>query len=295
MYVEGTKAMQTVQGYASVEEFDFWERWYDRYQHNELSLADLHFIGERLYGDPHACAIYGYSPDQAYACGIRMAGRTAIEYCLDAPAQAIAAGLQRYLQLRGMGGLVAVVDLFAGAGNLLYHVANTLRADYGFGIEADPLVARLTAHNLAIVASPWQVRCGSWEGFDPSSVTDAIETLVVIVDPPWGRGHTSQGLDLRATEPPVPDILATLIPRLRHRTVWVIKIYEHTIPASLVAITEQLTDHQYGTLSCMAPGTNVGYLLGTTAGALPALRSASTRPPDHQLEPHMFSGTPVLT
>ncbi len=269
--------MQTSQGYASVEAFDFWERWYDQHQHDELSLADLHFVGERLFHDRHACAIYGYPPDHAHARGIRLAGRTAIEYCLDAPAQAIAGDLQRYLHQHGMAGPIAVVDLFAGAGNLLYHIARTLGADYGVGIDADPLVARLTAQNLAIIGSPWQVRCGSWHEFDPSSVTEAIETLVVIVDPPWGRGHTIQGLDLRATEPPVPDILAALVLRLHHPTIWVIKTYEQTVPASLVAITEQLRDHQYRTLSCTAPGTNVGYLLGTTAGAIAALERGNRK------------------
>lgn len=262
--------MHVAQGYTSSEEFDFWERWYHRYQHDELTLADLHFIGERLYHDQQACAIYGYPPDRAYARGIRLAGRTAIEYCLDAPAQAIATDLQRYLQHHYLGGPLAVVDLFAGAGNLLYHIARTLRADYGFGIDADPLVAHLTAHNLATIASPWQVRYGSWQEFDPSSLAAAVEMLVVIVDPPWGRGHTSQGLDLRATEPPVPDILEALIPRLCLPTIWVIKTFEQTVPASLAAITERLSDHQYVRLGCMAPGTNVGYLLGTTRPTLSA-------------------------
>lgn len=269
--------MQTGQGYASAEEFDFWERWYERRQHDELTLADLHFVGEQLYHDRHACAVYGYPPDHAYACGIRLAGRTAIEYCLDAPAQAIAADLQRYLQLQSMAGPVAVVDLFAGAGNLLYHITRALGANEGFGIDADPLVARRTARNLAIIASPWQVRCGSWQEFDASSLTSAIETVVMIVDPPWGRGHTSQGLDLRATEPPVPDILAALIPQLRHPTIWLIKTYEQTVPASLAAITQRLYHHQYHTLSCMAPGTNVGYLLGTTSGVLAAPESGKLK------------------
>jgi hypothetical protein len=263
--------MQAAQGYASIEEFNFWESWYKRRQHHQLSLADLHFIGERLYRDRQACAIYGYPPDRAYACGIRLAGRTAIEYCPDAPAQAMAADLQRYLQHQGMARPIAVVDLFAGAGNLLHHIAHTLRADYGVGFDADPVVARLTARNLAIIASPWQVRSGSWRGFDPSSLAEAVEMLVVIVDPPWGRGHTSHGLDLRASEPPVPDILEALLPRLCLPTIWVIKTYEQTVPASIAAVTERLSHHQYVTLGCMAPGTNVGYLIGITAGASPAL------------------------
>lgn len=141
----------------------------------------------------------------------------------------------------------------------------------GVGFDSDPLVARLTARNLAIIASPWQVRCGSWLAFDPSSLADTIGTQVVIVDPPWGRGHAPQGLDLRATEPPVPDILAALIPQLHLPTIWVIKAYEQTVPTSLAAITERLNHYQYVTLNCMVPGTNIGCLIGTTASALAAL------------------------
>jgi 16S rRNA G966 N2-methylase RsmD len=162
-----------------------------------------------------------------------------------------------------MGRPLAVIDLFAGSGNLLYHIAHRLRAEHGFGIEADSLVAGLTARNLEIIASPWQVACGSWEDCDPATVTDS-QTMVMIIDPPWGRGHTSQGLDLRATEPPVPDVLASLSHRLPRSAVWAIKTFEDTVPASLSAITDQMVHHHYRTLNTMAPGTNVGYLLGTT-------------------------------
>ena len=251
--------MQPAQGYSSYEEHSFWEKWYRRHLQVELTLADLHFR------DRNACSIYGYTPEQAYERGIRMVGRTVIEYCVDSQAQLIATDVLHYLERQGMSGPVAVVDLFAGSGNLLYHIAGRLRAEYGFGMEADPVVAGLTMRNLGIVASPWQVINASWNNFDPSILTEA-QTIVMIIDPPWGHGHTSQGLDLRATEPPVPDVLAALIPKLHHSTVWVIKTFEDTVPASLSVITDQMVHHHYRTLNTMAPGTNVGYLIGTTRG-----------------------------
>jgi 16S rRNA G966 N2-methylase RsmD len=260
-------SMQAGHGYQSAQEHAFWKQWYHRYLHDVLSLNDLHFVGEQLYRDRQACAVYGYAPDHAYARGIRLAGRTVLEYCLDAHAQVIAAQVHGYLQRQGLARSAAVVDLFAGSGNLLHHIATRLRADQGFGFDIDPLVTKLTMRNLSLVASPWQVRCGSWDDFDPSAIRGAIQTVVMIVDPPWGSGYTSDGLDLRATEPAVPHILAALTSRLRHPTVWVIKTFEITLPASLATIVEWFTDYEYGTLNTTAPGTNVGYLLGTTVAA----------------------------
>jgi hypothetical protein len=259
--------MESGQGYSSADEYAFWEKWYDQHQQDELNLSHIHFVGEQLYRDRYACTIYGYAPEEAYQKGIRITGRTLIEYCIDGPAQLIAREVQVYLQSHSLRQPIAVVDLFAGSGNLLYHIARTLHAEHGFGIEADPVVAALTIRNLALIGSPWHVIHGSWHDFDPASLADDIQTLIVIVDPPWGRGHTSAGLDLRDTEPPVLDILTTLMPRLHHPTVWVIKTYEHTVPESLAGITEQFVHYQYDTLTSMVPGTNVGYLLGITQGS----------------------------
>jgi 16S rRNA G966 N2-methylase RsmD len=256
--------MDTPQGYSSSEEHAFWEQWYHQHYHDEVTLSDIYFMGERLYRDRHACAIYGHAPDEAYQKGIRLTGHTLIEYCIDGPAQVIAWEVQSYLQRRGLHESVAVVDLFAGSGNLLYHVAHTLCAKQACGVEADPVVAALTARNFALIESPWQVTHGTWHDFDPAVLDKRIQTVVILIDPPWGRGHTSAGLDLRATEPPVPEVLTTLLPRLQQHVVWVIKTYEQTVPESLEQVAEYFEDYQYDTLGRMAAGTNVGYLIGLT-------------------------------
>jgi hypothetical protein len=87
-------SMQAGHGYLSAQEHAFWKQWYHRYLHD--------FVGERLYHDHQACAVYGYAPEHAYARGIRLAGRTALEYCLDVHAQAIAAQVHGYLQRQGL-------------------------------------------------------------------------------------------------------------------------------------------------------------------------------------------------
>src|SRR5262245_40585734 len=94
-------------------------------RHHVLSLDEVIEIGRTLTGDPDGLSYHGLPPAQWYARGIRVLGRTSVEATPDVTAVPIARTVHAVLGLRPGAG---VVDLFAGSGNLLLHVAQALSA-----------------------------------------------------------------------------------------------------------------------------------------------------------------------
>jgi len=103
---------------------------------------------------------------------------------------------------------VGVVDLFAGSGNLMLHVAQRLSAR-ACGLDADEAVWAQTDANLRIIGAPPSVRLGDWLSYfnDPLRV----DTTVYVLSPPWGSAFSfATGLDLARTDPPIPQIVETI-------------------------------------------------------------------------------------
>ena len=72
-----------------------------------LTLGEIHRYGVDSFGDPDYLQLYGMTPDQWYARGIRLLGRTAVECTRDELARAIAddvAGVASTLVLLGTRG-----------------------------------------------------------------------------------------------------------------------------------------------------------------------------------------------
>jgi hypothetical protein len=106
---------------------------------------------------------------------------------------------------------VGVVDLFAGSGNLMVHIAEALSAQ-ACGLDADEAVWRQTDANLRIIGAPTYVRPADWRSYfdDPLKV----DTTVYVLSPPWGNAFSfASGLDLARTDPPIPLIVDTIAAR----------------------------------------------------------------------------------
>lgn len=172
-----------------------------------LTLDEVADAGQVFFNDPQGLAYYGMSPSRWYARGIRILGRTCAEATPDVTAAPIA---------RTVAGTVSrpvgVVDLFAGSGNLMLHIAQALDAP-ARGMEDDENVHSHTAANLAMLGlDNIEVRHADWESYfdDPLEVP----TSVYVISPPWAEGFSfSEGLDLARTSPPVPHILDTIAAR----------------------------------------------------------------------------------
>src|SRR5262249_47270726 len=94
-------------------------------RHDVLDLDEIVEVGRVIFGAPDGLAFYGLAPSEWYARGVRLLGRTCVEATPDVTAQPIARTVHALLgSQRAMG----VVDLFAGSGNLMLHVARALSA-----------------------------------------------------------------------------------------------------------------------------------------------------------------------
>jgi hypothetical protein len=131
-----------------------------------------------------------------------------VEATPDVTAQPIARTVHALL---GRSPRIGVVDLFAGSGNLMLHIAQELSAT-GCGIEADEAVWRQTDANLRIVGATADVRCGDWLSYFAEPLS--VDTSVYVLSPPWGDAFSfANGLDISRTGPPIPLIIDTIAAR----------------------------------------------------------------------------------
>jgi hypothetical protein len=181
-----------------------------RRRYDVLNLDEVIEVGRILFGDPDGMSVYGMPPIDWYARGVRLLGRTCVEATPDVTARPIARTVRALL---GTGPRIGVVDLFAGSGNLMLHVARELSAAV-CGLDADEAVWRQTGGNLRMVGVTADLRHGNWLSYfaDPLSV----DTSVYVISPPWGNAFSfANGLDITATNPPIPHIIDTIAARDR--------------------------------------------------------------------------------
>jgi hypothetical protein len=204
-------------------------------RYDVLGLDEIVQAGRILIGDPEGLSYYGLRPADWYARGVRILGRTCMEATPDVTAQPIARTVRALL---GRSPRVGVVDLFAGSGNLMVHVADELAAT-GCGVEADEAVWRQTEANLRIVGATATVRCGDWLSYFAEPLT--VDTSVYVVSPPWGDAFSfASGLDITRTTPPIPLIIDTIADRDRSPRRYA--VVQHT-PVEPVVNVSAVTDH----------------------------------------------------
>jgi len=258
---------------------------FDRYDRQLLLLGarrnavvELHEVlrfGEDSFGDPNYVSIYGLRPEEWYARGIRLLGRTVVECTPDHVAEEIADDITHTVNTlaSGHGRGMVVIDPFAGSANTLYWILRGLPAASGVGFELDAEVYRLTRQNLAIVGSSVEYVHDDYQNA-LQNLTVAEDALVVaFVAPPWGTAFDPvSGLDLARTSPPVRIVVDALAQRFANPMLFAVQVCERLVPESLTSVTtgwEWSALHIFG--SSKAAGNRNGLLLlSRGAGALSA-------------------------
>ena len=228
-----------------------------------LDLPEIHRYGIESYGDAEYVSIYGLRPEQWYARGIRLLGRTAVECTRDALGSAIA---QDVAAIAPDSPRTMVVDPFAGSGNTLYWLLRKLPGARGLGFELDSGVFHWTRKNLEILALPIEVLNLDYMAGFPEVRAARDDLIVVFIAPPWGHALDPVcGLDLRGTEPPVTQIVDFLRNNFAQcRLLCAIQTYESMEPVSLTELCARFEWSVLRIYNLNAPGQNHGVVLGTS-------------------------------
>jgi hypothetical protein len=228
-----------------------------------LTLHEVERYGVENFGDSGYVSLYGLRPADWYVRGVRIVGRTAVECTRDQLADLIGRDIAS-LAGRHPASVPLVVDLFAGSGNTLFWIKHHLPSSRAVGFERDDTVFALGDANLRLVGANVELLHESYEAGLPALRVPAEGPVVVFVAPPWGRALSAQaGLDLRATTPPVAQVLRFCAEALGSRPVlFAVQVFERVEQDSLADVTALLDRWELMIYDLDAAGHNHGVLMG---------------------------------
>ena len=180
---------------------------------SRLSLREVWSAAERLSGDRGDIRLFGLPTLGWWAIGVGILGRSAIEATRDPQARFLAEAVTTTLRENGHE-ITDVIDPFVGSGNVLYHFVKATGATNGTGIELDSTISVLTQRNFEALRR-WRRLRGARVSIHHGDWCRTAEFLtnrptLIVLSPPWGDAFDLEGLDLRATEPPIGHLLARL-------------------------------------------------------------------------------------
>ena len=230
-----------------------------------LTLDEVRQYGVDSFADADYLRLYGMTPTEWYASGVRLLGRTAVECTRDMLADRIGRDIAGVAAALAKNTRFTVADPFAGSCNTLYWILRHLPSADGLAFEVDPQVFDLTRRNIAGLDRRIALRHGDFLAELDRHDLPPDHALVVFVAPPWGTAlDEATGLDLRRTEPPVTGIIERICQRYPDRKIlFAIQVYEKVDPASLAETERSLEWSELRVYDFNIEGRNHGILLGT--------------------------------
>ena len=230
-----------------------------------LTLEEVQRYGADSFADPDYVRIYGMTPADWYARGVRLLGRTTVECTRDVLADRIGQDIAALAARRTAPAPVTVIDPFAGSCNTLYWILGHVPQSVGIGCELDAQVHALTQANLARLGRPITLFEGDYDTMLSWLDIPSGQDIIAFVAPPWGTAlDETRGLDLRRTTPPITTVVRRLYAAYpAHRIIVAIQVYERIDPDSLAELQDDLAWSELHLYGLNAPGQNHGILLGT--------------------------------
>ena len=234
-----------------------------------LTLEEVRRYGTDSFSDPDFIRLYGMTPAQWYARGVRLLGRTVVECTRDAVADRIGQDVAAVAARLPAVSRWVVVDLFAGSCNTLYWILRHVPQSVGIAFECDLQIFELTKQNLAVLDRTIDLKLGDY-GLMMGQVDIADdEAMIVFVAPPWGSAlNEIEGLDLRRTQPPITEVIAKVSEAFpAGQILFAIQVYEKLDQGSLAELHRALDWSDLKIYDFSVVGRNHGILLGTRGWA----------------------------
>lgn len=237
----------------------------DEKRNELLDVWEVQRYGLDVFGDPDQVSVYGLTPAQWYARGVRLLGRTAVECTRDLFADLIGRDLAAVARTVSTGDRSIVIDPFAGSGNTLYWITKHVQPHCSVGFEQDDVVFALTRKNLSIMGLGINVVHEGYERGLQQLVLGDSDLVIVFISPPWGDALDPEvGLDFRRTAPPVSaiiDLVTAVFPS--RKLLFGIQAYETVNSDSLAELTARFESYALKVYEINPQAQNPGLLLGT--------------------------------
>jgi hypothetical protein len=119
-----------------------------------VELWEVEKFGRDSFGDPDAVSLYGMSPAEWYAKGVRLLARTTLEAVRDPLGNRIGEDVARVAATAPRGASFGVLDCFAGSCNDLYSILQHLSRAKGIGFELELAIFEMSIRNIASLGAP---------------------------------------------------------------------------------------------------------------------------------------------
>lgn len=230
-----------------------------------LTLEEVQRYGSDSFSDPDYIRLYGMTPPQWHARGVRLLGRTAVECTRDSLANRIGGDIAETIASLPATTPFLVFDPFAGSCNTLYWILRNVPNSRGVAFESDAQVYELSSRNVAVLDRTIELNHGDYASLLTRQNLPPDHAMIVFVAPPWGTAlDEDKGLDLRSTEPPITQIIAHVAAAYPdRRLLFAIQVYEKLISESLDELKTNLDWSELRIYALNVVGRNHGILLGT--------------------------------
>src|SRR5271154_2836447 len=127
-----------------------------------VELWEVEKFGRDSFGDPDAVSLYGMTPAQWHARGVRILARTALEAVRDPLGNHIGMDVARVAATAPPGSAFGVVDPFVGSCNGLFSILQHLPGAEGLGFEFEQTIFDMTTCNIASLSAPIRLAHGDY-------------------------------------------------------------------------------------------------------------------------------------
>jgi hypothetical protein len=261
--------------------------WHSRYDRDFLlhpakrdqivELWEVEKFGCDSFGDPGAVSLYGMTPAQWHARGVRILGRTTLEAVRDPLGNRIGEGVARVAATAPPGSALGVIDPFAGSCNGLFWILRHLPGAKGLGFEFEQVIFDMTARNIASLGAPIRLVQGDYSKLLGQHRFGGGYRIVAFLAPPWADALSAHaGLDLDPTKPPIGKIVDDFERIYSSNPIlYVTEVHERLVPEPLAALRSRFEWSELNVYDIPGPTGRHGVLLGTKRWA--ALDAATAR------------------